>query len=72
LDVLLLRLLVTAQQQQNNFAANPPKVQAVTGSEVESSLPDSTPDILVIAEIAGLEAKDPRLYSGSGRSIQLP
>src|SRR5882724_21103 len=39
-DVLRLRFLVPAQQEQNNLAAGPPKVETVPGPEVEPRLPD--------------------------------
>jgi hypothetical protein len=70
LDILRLRLLVPAEQEQNDVATAPSKVQAIPRTEVQSGFRDSAADLLVIAEVANFESKDACLHASSGRRVQ--
>src|SRR5450631_1664031 len=71
LDVLRLGFLVATGEKKHNFPTAPSEVQAVPWTEVQSSFPDAAANFLVVAQVARLEAQDPRLHPSTDRDIQL-
>lgn len=57
-DVPILRSLVTAHQQDDQFGVLDREIEAVSRAEVDPQLADLAADRLRIAEISGFDARD--------------
>jgi hypothetical protein len=58
------------EKKQHDVIAVPDKVDAIAGPEHHSSLKDTLPDRLVVAEVARLKAEHPRLDPGARGDVE--
>ena len=61
----MLACLCSSAQQNHQHVPVAPVVEAVSGAEIEAEFRDAFPDSPVVAEVAELDAVNPRLNPGA-------
>src|SRR5688572_13144361 len=70
LDVLDLRALVSSEEKQDEVSPASSEVDPVAGSEIQSGLPDTLAELLVVSEVSRFESQDASLNASSRDEVE--